>query len=84
MKLLEDDGAAGAASRAQRREHRSSVRASLYPGSEPGPPVEGALLRIDEWLMDVDERGVPLKVIILLFHSWPFSCTFSVLVQMVS
>ncbi|GAX85223.1 hypothetical protein CEUSTIGMA_g12643.t1 [Chlamydomonas eustigma] len=61
MKLLEEDTTA-AASRAQRREHRSSMRASAYPGSEPGPPVEGALLRIDEWLLDVDEHGVPLKV----------------------
>ena len=32
-------------------------------GSEPpGPPVEGALLRIDEWILDVDEQGLPLRV----------------------
>ncbi len=29
-------------------------------GAEPGPPVDGAALRVDEWLLDVDENGVPL------------------------
>jgi chromodomain-helicase-DNA-binding protein 1 len=28
---------------------------------EPGPPVEGAALRVDEWLWEVDETGRPLQ-----------------------
>ena len=32
----------------------------MVPGSEPGPPVDGALLRIDEWILDVNEDGTPL------------------------
>jgi len=31
-------------------------------GGEPGPPVDGAALRVDEWWMDVDEQGRPLQV----------------------
>lgn len=27
--------------------------------NEPGPPVEGAVLRVDEWCWDVDESGIP-------------------------
>ncbi|GIL73203.1 hypothetical protein Vretifemale_3383 [Volvox reticuliferus] len=29
-------------------------------GSEPGPPVDGAALRVDEWIVEVDEEGIPL------------------------
>lgn len=31
-------------------------------GGEPGPAIEGAALRVDEWLLDVDEEGRPLQV----------------------
>lgn len=31
-------------------------------GAEPGPPIEGAALRVDEWLLDVDEEGRPQQV----------------------
>eukprot|EP00198_Chlamydomonas_reinhardtii_P013917 XP_001703254.1 chromodomain-helicase-DNA-binding protein [Chlamydomonas reinhardtii] len=27
---------------------------------EPGPPVDGAALRVDEWIVEVDDEGIPL------------------------
>ena len=29
-------------------------------GGEPGPPVDGAALRVDEWIVEVDDEGIPL------------------------
>ncbi|KAL6759847.1 SNF2 family N-terminal domain-containing protein [Haematococcus lacustris] len=43
--------------RSKRAHHRSQGRRG---GSEPGPPVEGAALRIEEWSLDVDQEGLPL------------------------
>lgn len=42
-------------------------------GSEPGPPVEGAVLRVDEWLLDVHETGrsLPKQVSWPLAYWWP-------------
>lgn len=53
-------GSGPGGARAQRREQRSKPSSGV--GGEPGPPVDGALLRIDEWLLDVDEHGTLLKV----------------------
>ncbi len=41
------------------------------PGSEPGPPVEGAGVRIEEWRLDVDEDGIPLAEVSSAARSSP-------------
>ncbi len=42
-----------------RKERKSGGRKNVS-GAEPGPAVDGASLRIDEWLLDVDETGRPV------------------------
>ncbi|KIY92937.1 chromodomain-helicase-DNA-binding protein 1 [Monoraphidium neglectum] len=44
-------GAAARSAGAGKKKHVS--------GAEPGPAIEGAALRVDEWLLDVDEEGRP-------------------------
>jgi chromodomain-helicase-DNA-binding protein 1 len=38
---------------------RGAVKKNVS-GAEPGPPVDGAALRVDEWLLDVDVNGRPV------------------------
>ena len=38
---------------------RVAVRKNVS-GAEPGPPVDGAAVRVDEWLLDVDANGRPV------------------------
>jgi chromodomain-helicase-DNA-binding protein 1 len=50
-----------AAARSKAKKAKGSGKKKQHGGSsEPGPPVEGAVLRVDEWLLDVDETGRPL------------------------
>lgn len=55
---LEAAGAAGGKGRSKKTKGGSKKRHGGV-SSEPGPPVEGAVLRVDEWLLDVDESGRP-------------------------
>lgn len=52
-------GAAAGAKKARPRA-RAAVKRDAASG-EPGPPVDGAALRVDEWLLDVGPDGRPLK-----------------------
>jgi hypothetical protein len=65
-------GRAGGAAAARRkraagRKAAGAVKKQLHAGGggggEPGPPIEGAALRVDEWQLDVDEEGRLLQVI---------------------
>jgi hypothetical protein len=50
-----------AAARGKAKKAKAGGKKKQHGGSsEPGPPVEGAVLRVDEWLLDVDETGRPL------------------------
>ncbi|KAG1670416.1 hypothetical protein FOA52_010151 [Chlamydomonas sp. UWO 241] len=60
LRLAEDAYAEDSPSRAERASSRAGAAAfsgRKLSGGEPGPPVDGALLRVDEWLLDVDEAG---------------------------
>lgn len=57
----DEEGGGRKASRAARAQQRATTKATKVSGGEPGPPVDGAALRIDEWILDVDEQGLPLR-----------------------
>jgi chromodomain-helicase-DNA-binding protein 1 len=59
--LDEEQGEEPAAARHKAKKAKGSGKKKQHGGSsEPGPPVEGAVLRVDEWLLDADETGRPL------------------------